>query len=393
MLSRGSLIETALGVLCCLAATAAAASLPSNACSVTAQVSSHWALSTGASQYAASINLLITNNGSGSIPVPWEFSVEGVGYSQVVQALNWDATSTSTGVINGTASQYWESLLPLGTNTVNLGLIIQTTSNASNVAPTAVSVAGRTCSLNITATPGATPAGGAIESGASGLTTSGGNIIGPDGNVLNLIGLNYFGFDDGNTMLDGLWAGSDQLTLDFATVVYRIKLLGFNAVRLPFSFQNLYNASPKSQTQTCSAVTNSAILSSVTIPGKTDIPADQPVPQLSNPAPQTPGVCNDYVPSDTVLNRFAYVVSFLANNGFYVLLDNQFNLDTTVLDDYQQWLQWWPSLVQTVSQDTVAASMLMIDILNEPDCQGLTWTAANGKPGQFAVIAKLLCVH
>lgn len=384
MASAGSLTQAAslLGlILCSLLSAALAAAPPTNACSVTAQVSSHWALSTGASQYAASINLLIKNNGSGTIPVPWSFSVQGVGYSQVVQALNWDATSTSTGVINGTASQYWETLLPLGANTINLGLIVQTTSNASNVAPTSVSVAGRVCSLNITATPGAQPQGGATESGSSPLTTSGGNIIGPDGNTLNLVGLNYFGFDDGNTMLDGLWAGSDQLTLDFATIVYRIKLLGFNAIRLPFSFQNLYNASPKSQTQTCSAVTNSAILSSVTIPGKTDIPANQPIPQLSNPAPQTPGVCNDYVPSDTVVNRFAYVVSFLANNGFYVLLDNQFNLDTTVLDNYQQWLKWWPSLVATVSQDPVAASMLMIDILNEPDCQGLGWTAANGKPG------------
>lgn len=379
--SRQSIAVVVLALLSCLTREGSAASAPSNACSVTAQVSSHWALSTGASQYAASINLLITNNGSGTIAVPWDLSIQGVGYSEVVQALNWDSTSTSTGVINGTASQYWESLLPLGTNTVNLGLIVQTTSNASNVAPTAVSIAGKTCSLNITKTPGADPENGAIESGSSPLTTSGGNIIGLDGNILSLMGINFFGFDDGNTMLDGLWAGSDQLTLDFATIVYRIKLLGFNAVRLPFSFQNIYNASPKPQTQTCSAVTTQAILNSVTYPGKTDIPADQPVPQISNPAPQTPGVCSDYLPSDTTLNRFAYVVSYFANNGFYVLLDNQFNLDTTVLDNYQQWLTWWPSLVSTISQDSVAAERIMIDILNEPDCQGLGWQASGGKPG------------
>ncbi len=35
----------------------------------------------------------------------------------------------------------------------------------------------------------------------------------------------------------GLWAGYNSLTQDFATVVWRQKLLGFNAVRLPFSFQ------------------------------------------------------------------------------------------------------------------------------------------------------------
>ena len=38
-------------------------------------------------------------------------------------------------------------------------------------------------------------------------------------------------------MVGGLWAGDTSLTQDFATVVWRLKLLGFNAVRLPFSFQ------------------------------------------------------------------------------------------------------------------------------------------------------------
>ncbi len=384
MRALGSCLLTpaCLALALSLLGSATAAALAVNDCSVTAQVSSHWALSTGDNQYAASISLLLSNNGTGTIAVPYDISVEGVGYSEVVQALNFDSTGTSTGIINGTASLYWETLLPLGANTVNLGLIIQTTSNASNVAPTAVSIAGKTCNLNITQTPGAAPAGGAIESGSGSLTTSGGNIIGLDGNVLTLMGINYFGFDDGNTMVDGLWEGSDQLTLDFATVVYRIQLLGFNAVRLPFSFQSLYNAAPKSQTQTCSASTTEAILSSVTYPDKTDIPADQPVPTQASPPAQTPGVCNDYVPSDTTLDRFAWVVSYLAANDFYILLDNQFNLDTTVLDDYQQWLTWWPSLISTISQDATASLRIMVDILNEPDCNSLEWSAANGKPGK-----------
>lgn len=37
-------------------------------------------------------------------------------------------------------------------------------------------------------------------------------------------------------MVDGLYAGDSTLTVDFATVAYRIQLLGFNAIRLPFSF-------------------------------------------------------------------------------------------------------------------------------------------------------------
>ena len=38
-------------------------------------------------------------------------------------------------------------------------------------------------------------------------------------------------------MLDGLYIGTESLTGDYATVLYRIQLLGFNAIRVPFSFQ------------------------------------------------------------------------------------------------------------------------------------------------------------
>ena len=37
-------------------------------------------------------------------------------------------------------------------------------------------------------------------------------------------------------MVDGLYAGDSTLTADLATVAYRIQLLGFNAIRMPFSF-------------------------------------------------------------------------------------------------------------------------------------------------------------
>lgn len=65
--------------------------------------------------------------------------------------------------------------------------------------------------------------------------------------------VNYFGFDDANTMFDGLWGGSDSLAQDWATIVYRIQLLGFNAIRIPFSFKDL-QATPKSFSQSCTQV-------------------------------------------------------------------------------------------------------------------------------------------
>ena len=42
---------------------------------------------------------------------------------------------------------------------------------------------------------------------------------------------------------------------------------------------------------------------------------------------------------DSVFNRFIYVVQFFARNGFYILLDNQLNFDTTVLENKAAWVQ------------------------------------------------------
>jgi len=52
-------------------------------------------------------------------------------------------------------------------------------------------------------------------------------------------------FNPGATMVDGMWNPSSGISYDFATVIYRWQLLGFNAIRLPFSFAGsggLYNS-------------------------------------------------------------------------------------------------------------------------------------------------------
>lgn len=38
-------------------------------------------------------------------------------------------------------------------------------------------------------------------------------------------------------MLDGLWQGPSAITQNFDSVAWRIKLMGFNTIRIPFSFQ------------------------------------------------------------------------------------------------------------------------------------------------------------
>ena len=50
----------------------------------------------------------------------------------------------------------------------------------------------------------------------------------------------------------GLWQGPSALSQDFGIVLYRIQLLGFNAIRLPFSFQASPCPSPSMQRPTLS---------------------------------------------------------------------------------------------------------------------------------------------
>ena len=50
-------------------------------------------------------------------------------------------------------------------------------------------------------------------------------LIGTDGNPVTMKTINYFGFNNGATMFDGLWAGGDALTQDFGLNLYRIQVL------------------------------------------------------------------------------------------------------------------------------------------------------------------------
>lgn len=54
---------------------------------------------------------------------------------------------------------------------------------------------------------------------------------------IRLHGINWFGFETGATFVDGLYQGPSSATLDFINVLRRIKLLGFNTIRLPMSLK------------------------------------------------------------------------------------------------------------------------------------------------------------
>lgn len=216
------------------------------------------------------------------------------------------------------------------------------------------------------------------------MTTQGTQILNSDGHPVELKGINWFGFNNGDTMVDGLWAGPDSLSMDFATVVYRMQLLGFNAVRLPFSFNDLYNASPRNYTQNSPTASQTEIQTSTTDPS-VNVPAGSTIPaQIYTPPNATPGIANSYLPNDTTLNRFLWVINFFARNGFYVLIDDHTE-DSTVLNGTNQWVQDWVKLVTAISQDPISKSMLMVDLLNEPDSKGIRWEASGNTAGLSAL--------
>lgn len=128
-------------------------------------------------------------------------------------------------------------------------------------------------------------------------------------------------------MVDGLWAQTGDATVsDFATVVWRLYLLGFNSVRLPFSFQE-FSKTPRSFVWNRCANNTAKVVSSV-VPAGTTLPAGTTPDPLQVMPPRTPMTCNDYVPATSVKARLLWVAKFFTVNGFYVVLDDHLSYGT-----------------------------------------------------------------
>lgn len=163
------------------------------------------------------------------------------------------------------------------------------------------------------------------------VSTRGSQFIGVDGAPFTIKGVNWFGYENGQTNPDGLWGKvDDAIVADFVNVVWRMQLLGFNTIRLPFSFRDLESATPKDpKYATCKAITDAEMAASVTPPGVT--PPAGPVPPIKAPVPaHNPTICNDYVPMDSMRNRFFWAMRYIAANGFYVVIDDHLAYDTLV---------------------------------------------------------------
>lgn len=183
---------------------------------------------------------------------------------------------------------------------------------------------------NTTTAAATTSAATTTTTTLTGLSTVNASILGVDGLAVDLVGVSWRGFDDGNTMFDGLLDSGSSFSQDFQVQVQRILALGFNMVKIPFSFNDLSMLQPQSFLLNCTLPTDAQVQSATTNPNVT-VPPARSVPVLPTAAATViNGTCNSYLPNDSVLNRFLYVVDFLASNNLYVMLSNNVTADNTV---------------------------------------------------------------
>ena len=104
---------------------------------VTVQLGTPWQVG---NQYKNSVNFYVTNKGSTGVNVPWQFTVANSSYTGTDSSWNCTVNSVVNGTISGTASQGWEALNPNGTNTINVGAIIS--SSSPNFMPSAITING-----------------------------------------------------------------------------------------------------------------------------------------------------------------------------------------------------------------------------------------------------------
>ena len=71
---------------------------------------------------------------------------------------------------------------------------------------------------------------------------------------------------DAGLCLQGLNQGSDASTQDLVYVMRRMKALGFNTIKLPFSFNTLYETPFTSYPQSCAVPSEASLLAGLTPP-------------------------------------------------------------------------------------------------------------------------------
>lgn len=199
------------------------------------------------------------------------------------------------------------------------------------------------------------------------------------GRDLNVVlkGVNWFGFNNKQTMLDGLWIGGSSMATDFNTIVWRLKIQGFNAIRLPFTFDDVLLMKPADKRIRCSIVASSKEVHKSCVPPWATNNKNCSV-GFMGVLPKG-GVCNAYLDNTSVLARFVGVVKTFIDNGFYVILDyHPMNTEKYAVDVVaQKWAQVMQAFVKRSGDwQRLYKNRLIVDILNEPDSMRMGWKEA-----------------
>uniref|UniRef100_A0A383VF90 Glycoside hydrolase family 5 domain-containing protein n=1 Tax=Tetradesmus obliquus TaxID=3088 RepID=A0A383VF90_TETOB len=207
-----------------------------------------------------------------------------------------------------------------------------------------------------------------------------------------LRGVSWFGFNNAQGGPDGLWAGGSEAATDFGAIAYQLKLLGFNTIRLPFTFDGL-RTHGSNLVFKCNHTDTRGLAQHATDPSASPQPdlSLVPDPPIHLPvASYHQGLCNTYMPPNTehVIQRLLWTVQFLVANGFYVVLDYHPDAsDATPLDaqDFARaWMYTWATITCLPNFASDIRGRILLDLLNEPDKAGgvgLGWAGRDGLPG------------
>ncbi|GBF88153.1 glycoside hydrolase [Raphidocelis subcapitata] len=200
------------------------------------------------------------------------------------------------------------------------------------------------------------------------------------GQPVGLKAMNWFGLNTDQMAPDGLWAGGSDTATDFLEIVYQIKLLGFNAVRLPFRFQDLGKTAPD-KTRRCKNSPEWVLKRRVTDPRLIPIQRQLPPRPFALQRQGGEGACNSYLPAGTGLDRLLWTMQVMNSHGLYVILDYHGSSGATLEMDSvataerfaSKWAEVWRAVACVPGFASDVAGRVVIDILNEPDMLKLTW--------------------
>jgi len=255
----------------------------------------------------------------------------------------------------------------------------------------------------------------------AGLTAFGNQIVDQNGNNVRLTGVNWSGFETPIGIVSGLYQSpSATSSPDFRDYLEKMKSLGFNCVRIPWSYANMICTLPAAADEKCNpngVCTDSSCYTCPECSDKSFIAGAYY--NASNSASQNADSVNQLTTSplygkplneplfDTSLPRVAYawqaksplkcmdeVIKYAGSIGLKVILDNHCIVSGAFASQplcytssvtQQQWIDEWVVIATRYASDTYDPhhAVIACDLFNEPKMDprtagGSAWTTATG---------------